>query len=1280
MVCFLKRHYGVPLLTLLLLPAAAHAQSITAADSSTTIVQQTDSLFQIDGGSLSGDSTTLFHSFERFGLLTGESAQFGNPATVETIIGRVNGDASVIDGLLAVDGDANLYLLNPAGILFGENAELNLGGSFSASTATGLVFGNELFDGFGNNDLTSFTGAPTGYVFGAEQTGTVVNTGDLAVNSGETLTLLGGQVINTGQLSAPGGEILVMAVPGENLVRLSPSGSLLGLELETLPEEFARAAASAFTVSTVPALLTGAKDLGMATDITVNSDGTVSLSGSSLQIPVDGGTAIVSGQLEADGGGNIGVLGDQVALVGASVDASGNTGGGTVLIGGDELGNDTVPNAIATVIDQTSVVRADARDVGDGGKIVAWGTNLLRSAGQLVARGGANGGDGGFVETSSLGGLDVAIAPDVSAVNGLGGLWLLDPANITIVAGEADDNITTIETAGTNIFDTSGTSELEALLGVGLVLTALADGINVEVRTTGDGPGEGNITLATPLDYNATDGTLSLVAAGDIRILDDIFDSSDEDSFASGSSVTLAPADSIDFSFVANGQITIEGNVTTQGGQLSLISNQTGVNAGALDTQGEFLPGGITIQAADDIVADVLLTSGGDILVESQQGSIAVAELITTSISDTGADPSGNVTIESLDSISVDQIVTDAVESDGGQVSLRSQGDILFGAISTLSDTGAGGDVVVESSTGNVRGLDVISFFPATGGSEFEESSATIVTDGFKADGTITITHGGQAPFDIGDASVNGTTGSLTTGETTLADGNPNEPFLGSFDAGDIQIVVAEPPPEQPPSEQPLPEEIPDIDPCITDCQTAVTPPRAGIDSGDRDNTTLLTPEVLIKRFEEKLTTDVADYLKPGLAEGEQLPTYNGLPNQDITAQSLNTADLPTAQANLLRVQDQTGKRPALIYAVFGASDIASGSDDVLQTPMPSDSLELLLITAEGEPRYIRLGATRGEVLRLAQRFRRQVATPSRVNSRTYLQPAQALYQVLIAPLQAELEAQNIDTISFIADAGLRSIPLAALHDGEKFVIEDYNLGLMPSLSLTDLTYRELSNVGALVAGTSAFANQVSLPGVPVELDAIASKWRSTVLQGKAFSLDTLKDERQQSPHGIIHLATHGEFNVGDLSKSYLYLHNERLRLDQLRSIGLNQPSVELLTLSACQTALGNRSAELGFAGFAVLAGAKTSVASLWSVSDEASAGLMIEFYRQLQDNQPTIKAEALREAQLAMLRGDIFVEDDRLQGLAASRQLPDELTIEGQEDFKHPYYWAAFSLVGSPW
>ena len=314
MVRLLYRSYLLGLVSLLL-PATAHAQSITAADAATT-VQQIENQYQIDGGNLSGDNATLFHSFNQFGLLTGEAALFSNPATVETIIGRVGGgNLSVIDGLLSVDGDANLYLVNPSGILFGENAQLSLNGSFSASTATGLTFGPDVLDTVDIPDFSLFTGAPTGYVFGNESVSAIINTGNLSVGPGQALTLLGGQVINTGQLLAPDGELLVMAVPGENWVRLSQPGSLLSLELETLPNGVTQLFPSAVTVSTVPALLTGAGALGMATDITVNADGTVSLSGSSLQIPVDDGTAIVSGQIEVFGGGNVGILGDQIALV-----------------------------------------------------------------------------------------------------------------------------------------------------------------------------------------------------------------------------------------------------------------------------------------------------------------------------------------------------------------------------------------------------------------------------------------------------------------------------------------------------------------------------------------------------------------------------------------------------------------------------------------------------------------------------------------------------------------------------------------------------------------------------------------------------------------------------------------------------------------------------------------------------------------------------------------------------------------------------------------------------
>ncbi|MEO0430702.1 MAG: CHAT domain-containing protein [Cyanobacteria bacterium J06656_5] len=1636
MPCSLNRYY-VPFLVTLLGPllatAPAHTQSITPADTATTI-QQTGTQYQIDGGNLSGDSATLFHSFDQFGLLTGESAQFSNPVTVENIVGRVlGGDASIIDGLLAVDGNANLYLLNPAGIFLGENTQLNLGGSFSASTATGLTFGNELLNALGSNDYGQLTGAPTGYAFDTE-TGAIVNAGDLAVTSGQSLTLLGGQVINTGQLAASGGEVLVMAVPGENRVRLSQDGSLLGLELETLPDA---APTAAFTPTTVPALLTGAGALGMATDITVNPDGTVSLSGSSLQIPTDPGTAIVSGQLEADSG-NIGVLGEQIALVGATVDASGDAGGGTILIGGDELGNGAVPNAATTIIDENSVIQADARDTGNGGKIVAWGTNLLRSAGQLFARGGTNGGDGGFIETSSLGLLDVRATPDVSAVNGAGGLWLLDPANIRIVAGNGltnidntpgtpaipemiipglpptppvlgpDGSIITPGFPGTpdtvipatpatpSIFSAGAAPPDSSILGVDLITNALTGGSNVEIITTGNTPGNGNISLEVPLDYNFRNGSLSLQAEGSIDIQANIFDS-----------LILAPSDAVLDNLIltlqANEQISISGDISIGTGDLTISSAQGNIDvtgrlattSGAVSIQapqgkvtvsgvihtslnrfndalgatGENLiadtPGGdVTVSALRAVEVDDIITSSngsfaGNVSLESQISTVQAGSILassdtingtlTVAITHAGAAPSafgtgfisfeigdnsvngtagiislgestfenevffGNTRVEGFEDIgggttvstgeilvitstsieildSAGELIGQAAELATGELVGRissptgtrdleidqatgvatetntrqnigqatasninlsltelSAGDTIslvaeqspvpiqviefstaqaLGQVELAENTLTGeitnptgnflpfqtpglGNIEIDSATGVATdvntgetvgqavdvasltnllpgdtieliaeerpvGIDVVesSTTQTLGQVELTENALTreitnpagnalpFQTPEFRnieIDSTTGIAtdidtgeNVGQAanipslanlmpgetieliaaeqPVDLGiiDSSTaqpigqttgltenvltseivnptnnliatitNPTTGLLTNVEIDTATGLAidsatgdtvgqitNVAGLTNLAAGqNLEIALVEPsaPPPLPPPVTPPPNETGPVIPpeadelaasCISDCGEAGGTGSIGrIPSGAI--TVLPAPELAIQQFEQQLTTEVADHL--GLEDSN-----NDSGSQVTGSGSLDTPDLPTAQAKLREVQGQIGERPALIYAVFG--NAAGEANDVLRTNAPSDPLELLLVTADGEPKYIQLPVTRGEVLDLAHRFRRQVTSPSRVGTQTYLPVAQELYQLLIAPLEAELAAQEIDTISFITDAGLRSVPLAALHDGENFLVENYNVGLMPSLGLTDLTYQDIRNVGALVAGTSVFADQVPLPGVPLELESISSQWNSALLQGDTFSLDQLQGERQQNSYGIIHLATHGEFNAGDLSKSYLHLHNERLGLDQLRAIGLHKPAVELITLSACQTALGSHTAELGFAGFAVLAGAKTAVASLWSVSDEASAGLMIEFYEQLQGNQPIIKAEALRQAQLAMIRGDIAVDGDRLKLPNGSRQLPLELAEDTGQDFSHPYYWAAFSLIGSPW
>ncbi|MEA5466646.1 CHAT domain-containing protein [Leptothoe sp. PORK10 BA2] len=1075
-----------------------------------------------------GNEINLFHSFEKFGLTDTETATFEHSPGVTNIIGRVTGgDPSNIDGQISVglNSSANLYLLNPSGILFGNNASLNLGGSFSASTATGIAFGDALFDALADNvPNNTLIGNPTGYVFGSEQVSPIVNEGNLAVQPGQSLTLLGGQAINSGTLSAPTGEteegqilegqILVAAVPGENLVRVSQLGSLLSLEFETVPDTFAQSLAG-FTPSTLPELLTG--PASVATDLILNPDGSLSLSGSPFVAEL--GTAVLDGTLDSS--------------------------------------NTTI------FIERTIVLNPDLS------------------------------------------------APDVTveAIQALELADLLIPRNLTSI-----------------LFNSSGPTNIG---------TILSSGNNVELRSQG-AIDIGDITTSVGGDAGlVTLESQSSITTGDI-------DTSSGD--GEPGSVVLDAGTSI-----TTGDITAVG--LFESGDVSLTAETASIITGDIDTSsGDGEPGSVVLDAGTSITT----------------GDITAAAFMVSG--DTGDVEPGNVDLIAGTSIVTGKIDTSSDIGDAGNVVLDPPGEVVFSSIDASSLTGTGGDVTVVSTASTVRGIDVIA-----------GSNNTISTAGVTGNGRIRIIHGGgdTVPFDIGDASFNGTAGAITTGADTLADGDPNEPFFGSFTQGNIELIATD-------------VLGGDGDPtiCVQDCTTPDDLEVANAVNGVLAVKATENHESIFLQLEDRLTEEFVEYLRPGL-----LPSEAAMPDGDVAdigfieqvelGQSPAVIDLPTAQKNLIEVQRATGKKPALIYAVFGANQATDTENNVINVATSSsDPLELMLITAEGEPVYVRLDVTREEAVSMAQRLRRQVSTPSRanLNQTYYLTAAQQLYQWLVAPLQAQLDAEGIDTISFILDAGLRSTPLAALHDGQDFIIQNYNVGLMPSLSLTDLTYQDISNVGILLAGTSTFADQAALPGVPVELDSIASQWPSTLLRGETFVLDTLKGERQNNPSGIIHLATHGEFNVGDLSKSYLYLHNQKLALTELRSLGLHQPSVELLTLSACQTALGNRSAELGFAGFAVLAGAKTSIASLWNVSDEASAGLMIEFYRQLQDSQPTIKAEALREAQLAMIRGDISVEGGWLKGPTASRQLPVELAIEGQRNFSHPYYWAAFSLVGSPW
>ncbi|MFE1746789.1 CHAT domain-containing protein [Coleofasciculus sp. H7-2] len=142
------------------------------------------------------------------------------------------------------------------------------------------------------------------------------------------------------------------------------------------------------------------------------------------------------------------------------------------------------------------------------------------------------------------------------------------------------------------------------------------------------------------------------------------------------------------------------------------------------------------------------------------------------------------------------------------------------------------------------------------------------------------------------------------------------------------------------------------------------------------------------------------------------------------------------------------------------------------------------------------------------------------------------------------------------------SLPIAALHDGQQFLVEKYSIGLMPSLSLTDTRYANIKNAKVLAMGADHFTNKTQnpLPAVPVELSMITSKlWQGKSFLNEAFTLKNLKAQRTSTPYEIIHLATHAEFKSGALGNSYIQLWDTQLRLDQVRQLGWNKPAVELL-------------------------------------------------------------------------------------------------------------------------
>ncbi|MBD2293306.1 CHAT domain-containing protein [Anabaena sphaerica FACHB-251] len=343
--------------------------------------------------------------------------------------------------------------------------------------------------------------------------------------------------------------------------------------------------------------------------------------------------------------------------------------------------------------------------------------------------------------------------------------------------------------------------------------------------------------------------------------------------------------------------------------------------------------------------------------------------------------------------------------------------------------------------------------------------------------------------------------------------------------------------------------------------------------------------------------------------------------------------------------------------------------------------LQLVIITPGKKPQvYSVVEADKKTLMDVIKRLNVAITSPSRRRTKAYLEPAQTLYKWMVKPLESTLETEKIDTILFCLGSGLRTLPIAALHDGKQFLVEKYAIARIPAFNLMNSNYKKTKYSQVLAMGASEFSQLESLPAVPVELNEITQELGSSKqFINQEFTLKNFQAQRKKQPFKIVHLATHAEFKPGNPDQSYIqFWGNERIRLDEIDKLNLDKPPVDLLVLSACRTALGDQEAELGFAGLTVKSGVKSVLASIWNVSDVGTLALMTEFYQHLQ--QTPLKAKALQAAQVAMLKGKVGLKRGELQGSSGGLQLPSELAALRDETFSHPYYWSAFTIIGNPW
>ncbi|MEW6219390.1 MAG: CHAT domain-containing protein [Thermodesulfobacteriota bacterium] len=416
-----------------------------------------------------------------------------------------------------------------------------------------------------------------------------------------------------------------------------------------------------------------------------------------------------------------------------------------------------------------------------------------------------------------------------------------------------------------------------------------------------------------------------------------------------------------------------------------------------------------------------------------------------------------------------------------------------------------------------------------------------------------------------------------------------------------------------------------------------------------------------VSRIQQDLATDCRR--RGGLSYQQAVePIYFQLADL-LLRRAAGIPDPQGRQADLLAARDTLERMKEMeLKDYFQDECLAAGKQTIMtleQVPgrtaviypvMLPDRLVLLVSVGASMEQYV-VAVGHDTLVEWITNLRHKLQTPG---SR-FLRYANRLHEWLLAPMEADLQGRGVQTLVFVPDRELRTIPMAALHDGSSFLIERYAVATTPSLTLTDPRTLKVAEAQVLLGGlTEAVQGFPALPAVAGEATTVAATFPATVYLDQIFTAATVQDAMQQAPYSIVHIASHGQFDR-DFSKTFLLTYSDRLTLAGLESLmepgrERRQP-VELLTLSACQTAVGDERAALGLAGVAVKSGARSALASLWLINDQAAAALVDAFYREMRQGNGISKAEALKRAQVRLL---------------------------SRPEYGHPAFWAPYLLIGN--